>query len=63
MILTDYTSQVYVSQDHPLHVWTQNQSLYEIIIDLPETPSGYRWHGDEKSGSTVLFILHFVHFD
>ena len=37
--------------------------VYEIIIDLTETFSRYTYHGDEKSGSTVLFISHFVGVD
>ena len=37
--------------------------VYEILIDLPETSSGYTRHGDEKSGSTVLFLLHSVGVD
>ena len=37
--------------------------VYEIIIDLPDTSSGSRFHGDEKSGSGVLFILHFIGVD
>ena len=34
-----------------------------IIIDLVRTSSGSRQHGDEKSGSTVLFLSHFVGVD
>ena len=37
--------------------------LYEIVIDLTETSSHHTRHGDEKSGSTVLFILHFIGVD
>ena len=36
---------------------------YEIIIDLTETSSGSRRHGAEKSGSTVLFMSHFIGVD
>ena len=34
-----------------------------IIIDLVRTSSGSRQHGDEKSGSTVLFLSHLVGVD
>ena len=37
--------------------------VYEITSHLPETSSGYTRHGDEKSGSGVLFILHSVGVD
>ena len=37
--------------------------VYEIIIDLTEASSCSRRHGAEKSGSTVLFIFHFVGVD
>ena len=37
--------------------------VYEILIDLTETSSRSRRHGAEKSGSTVLFISHFVGVD
>jgi hypothetical protein len=37
--------------------------VYEIIIDLTETSSGSTYHGDEKSGSTVLFLLHSIGVD
>ena len=37
--------------------------VYEIIIDLTGTSSHHTYHGDEKSGSTVLFILHFIGVD
>ena len=37
--------------------------VYEIIIDLTETSSRSRQHGAKKSGSTVLFISHFIGVD
>ena len=37
--------------------------VYEIVIDLPETSSRYTRHGDETSGSTVLFMSFFVGVD
>ena len=37
--------------------------VYEILIDLTETSSRYTYHGDEKSGSTLLFIFHFIGVD
>ena len=37
--------------------------VYEIIIDLTGTSSHHTRHGDEKSGSTVLFLLHFIGLD
>ena len=37
--------------------------VYEIIIDLTEAPGRSRRHGAEKSGSTVLFLFHFVGVD
>ena len=64
MILIDDVSQVYMSQlINRYSLRTQNRGLYVNFIDLPETPSGYSWHGAEKSGSTVLFILHLVGLD
>ena len=37
--------------------------VYEIIIDLTEAPGRSRRHGAEKSGSTVLFLFHFIGVD
>ena len=37
--------------------------VYEIISHLPETSSGSRFHGHEKSGSGVLFIYPFIGVD
>ena len=38
--------------------------VYEIIImDLTGTSSRYTYHGDEKSGSTVLLGFHFIGLD
>ena len=37
--------------------------VYEIIIDLTETSSRSRQHCAKKSGSTVLFISHFIGVD
>ena len=37
--------------------------LYEIIIDLTEAPGRSRQHGAKKSGSTVLFLFHFIGVD
>ena len=37
--------------------------VYEIIIDLTGTSSHHTRQSDEKSGSTVLFILHLVGLD
>ena len=37
--------------------------VYEIIIDLTQTSSRYTYHGDEQSGSTVLFLLHSIGVD
>ena len=34
-----------------------------IIRDCAPTSSGYTYHGDEKSGSTVRFLLHSIRVD
>ena len=57
-----------VAGQHLQQLTEENWQFFQIdvqviIIDLIWTSSHYTYHGDEKSGSTVLFLFHFVGLD